>query len=172
MTRKNKTKQSGFSLIELLIVIAIIAILASVIMPVVSIAREKAYYVRAKAEFKSIEAALEMYKSDHSGNYPADAGRGNSPDGLEQYLSSNEWSEGAWPGSILDWDVYTINPGSIVTRQISIRFCDNDICKFPNADWAAGFDEYSAVYYCIEGPCRPHPARDSDHPGRCVNCEN
>jgi len=60
----------GFSLIELLIVIAIIAILAGLCFPVFSRAREKGRTTACASNLKQIYLAAEMYSQDHDGLLP------------------------------------------------------------------------------------------------------
>jgi len=65
------TKEKAFTLIELLIVIAIIAILAAVVIASTSSARIKARDSRRVADLDAVQNALTMYESDHPGSYPA-----------------------------------------------------------------------------------------------------
>lgn len=62
-------KKLGFTIIELIVVIAIIAILASIVVANVNGVREKAKIAKAKAELKHLQTAVEMYYVDH-GAYP------------------------------------------------------------------------------------------------------
>jgi prepilin-type N-terminal cleavage/methylation domain-containing protein len=55
----------AFTLIELLAVIAIIGILASLVLPALARATEKAKVVRVRAELHGLGLALEMYAEDH-----------------------------------------------------------------------------------------------------------
>ena len=55
----------GFTLIEVMVVIVIIAILATIIVPNVINKPEEARITKAKADIHSIVAALEMYKLDN-----------------------------------------------------------------------------------------------------------
>lgn len=161
--------KKGFTLIELLVVIAISGVLASIILSETSKARSMASFGRAKLEFKSIATAIELYAQNNNNQMPPDANR-NLPPGIETYLSSGNWPNAPWPQSVYDWDNWVDSNGNQIL-QISIRFCTTPTdCKIPNEPWAAGFDYYSAVYYCMSGPCRSHISKPINHPGYCVNC--
>lgn len=63
-------KRSGFTLIELMIVIAIIAILAAILVPNFVRARGQGHLTACKSNLKNIGTACEMYSTDNSGRYP------------------------------------------------------------------------------------------------------
>jgi prepilin-type N-terminal cleavage/methylation domain-containing protein len=60
----------GFTLIELAVVISIIAIIAGLLMPSLSIAKEKAKVTKVKCELALLGAAIEMYADDHDKKLP------------------------------------------------------------------------------------------------------
>jgi|EP01012_Entosiphon_sulcatum_P053536 prepilin-type N-terminal cleavage/methylation domain-containing protein len=68
-----KKKRAGFTLIELMIVIAIIAILAAILVPNFLKARAQGQLTACKSNLKNIATALEMYASDFGGRYPNNA---------------------------------------------------------------------------------------------------
>lgn len=60
-----RSKDKAFTLIELLIVIAIIGILAAIAVPIFSDAQLRAMLARTVSDLRSLEVALEMYHTDN-----------------------------------------------------------------------------------------------------------
>ena len=67
-----RRSSTGFTLVELLVVIAIIAILAAMLLPVLSAARKAAQKNQAKTEMSSFVQAIESYDTDN-GRFPITA---------------------------------------------------------------------------------------------------
>lgn len=66
---KTTSRKSGFSLVELLTVIAIIAILAAIIFPVMNTVKERAKENDCMSRLHQIQLALNLYKTDNR-KYP------------------------------------------------------------------------------------------------------
>jgi len=66
----SRRSASGFTLVEIMIVIAIIAILAAILVPNFIRARAQGQATACKSNLKNIGTALEMYSTDNSGRFP------------------------------------------------------------------------------------------------------
>lgn len=65
-----EASQRGFTLVELMVVVAIIALLAAIVIPNFVHARAQASVSQTEANMKQIATALEVYYTDHQ-DYPA-----------------------------------------------------------------------------------------------------
>lgn len=77
---KPAVRQSGFTLIEIMIVVVILGILASIVVPNIMESPNKARIVKAKQDLRTLEGALNLYKLDNF-NYP------NTDQGLEALVT-------------------------------------------------------------------------------------
>jgi prepilin-type N-terminal cleavage/methylation domain-containing protein len=62
--------QHAFSLVELLVVIALVALLIGLLLPSLKSARQAACVVRAHADLRTCTQVLEVYQLDHAGALP------------------------------------------------------------------------------------------------------
>ncbi len=123
--KHRKKKSLGFTLIEMLVVVAIIGILAGIIVVKIANKPDEARIVRAKQDIASLQTALDLYKLDN-GTYPTteqglDAlvtqpTSPPSPANWHAYLSkipTDPWNRPYLyqnPGEHGDIDIYTYGP--------------------------------------------------------------
>lgn len=74
-------KPSGFTLIELMIVVVILGLLATIIMPKILDRPEQARRVKAKADIRSVQSMLALFKTD-TGRFPT------TSEGLEALVTN------------------------------------------------------------------------------------
>jgi general secretion pathway protein G len=67
--RRRRGRASGFTLIEIMVVVVIIGLLAAVIVPTVISKVDEARVAKTKQDIQSLETALTMYRLDNS-KYP------------------------------------------------------------------------------------------------------
>src|ERR1700675_1325002 len=66
----SKSAKQGFTLVELLVVIGIIALLISILLPTLNKARESANAIKCAAHLRSIGQGLAIYVSQNKGTLP------------------------------------------------------------------------------------------------------
>lgn len=80
--RSSQRRYNGFTLIELVLVVGIIAVLTGLLLSTVGYARKKGALARAETEIAAMSAALENYKADNA-IYPRDNTTNQYTDALD-----------------------------------------------------------------------------------------
>ncbi len=115
-------RNAGFTLIEVMVVVVIIAILGSIVIPKIMDKPDQARIAKAKQDIRAIESALNLYKLDNY-NYPS------TDQGLEALVKkptgtpeAKHWKEGGYLARVpMDpWDhpYHYLNPGAHGTIDI------------------------------------------------------
>ncbi len=123
-------KQSGFTLIEVIVVLVILGILASIIAPNVIGNVDKARVVKAKQDIRAIESALQMYRVDNFRYPTTDQGLQALVEKPSSGTEAKNWQKGGYipklpkdpwqneyqfisPGESGDYDIYTLGADGV-----------------------------------------------------------
>lgn len=147
-------KQSGFSLIELLLVVAIIATLAAISLPIYTKALQQARIARAIGDIKALDTDIRIHEMT-TGKLPnslAEIGRANlhDPWGSEyQYFSfdSAKGKGGMRKDRFLvplnsDFDLYSMGPDGDSKPPLTAKASRDDIIRANDGGYVGLASEY------------------------------
>lgn len=127
-----KTRRSGLTVIEILVVVGIIAILVGLLLPAVHTVQKMAKETKQKAQFTAIELGLAAFKSDY-GDYPSSFWLNPSnPGPTRDYCGAQRLAE-----AMLGWDLLGFHPDSewqadgldMADTPKSVYFADDSLQK-------------------------------------------
>lgn len=102
-----KTRTSGLTVIEILVVVSIIALLVGLLLPAVHTVQKMAKETKQKAQFASIDLGLAAFKNDY-GDYPPSNWMDPRVSGsLMDYCGAQKLAE-----ALLGWDLLGFHPDS------------------------------------------------------------
>ena len=118
-------KQSGFTLIEVIVVLVILGILASIVVPNVISRTDQAQIVKAKQDIRALESALQMYRVDNFAYPSTDQGLQALVEKPTSGPEAKNWQQGGYikkvptdpwqneyqypsPGQEGDFDLYSL----------------------------------------------------------------
>jgi len=143
LMKKPANRQSirrGFTLIELLVVISIIAILAAMLLPVISKVKLRALIQRAQNEMNDVKTAISHYESSYS-TFPVSRGVMNSaaavPPGDDFTYGTSGLTQTVKSASGGTYSLLAMsgnNPGTYQTNNAEVMAVLLDIEAYPNGN--------------------------------------
>lgn len=144
-----KIKKTGFTLIELIVVVAILGILATIGLTSFQTSQMKSRDTKRKSDLEQIQRALEMYMNDHS-NYPTSVGGEIVVgDALDWGTAEFKDSEGTiymkqLPGDPRDQEYcYVYSAGPPITYKIYAKLENSEDPKVGGPYTCAGLNTYN-----------------------------
>jgi prepilin-type N-terminal cleavage/methylation domain-containing protein len=110
-----RRKLRGFTLVELLVVIGIIAVLISLLLPALNKARFAAGQIQCLSNEKQLMTAIAMYANANSGFLPRFS---NQVYGTSNSVASPAWANGAWEVLIMPYLNESVGPFQCPLRQV------------------------------------------------------
>lgn len=137
-----KRRQSGFTLIEIMVVVVILGILAAIVVPRIMSRPDEARMVKAQQDIRALSAALDLYRLDNF-RYPS------TDQGLEALVErpidladGAKWREGGYlaklptdpwgnpynyliPGQNAEYDLYSLGADGVLGGEAANKDIGN-----------------------------------------------
>jgi prepilin-type N-terminal cleavage/methylation domain-containing protein len=128
--RTQSNALDGFTLVEILVVISIIAILAALLLPALATAKANGQRINCLNHLKQLAAASQMYMADNDGKLV-----NNSPEGTPAAQRTNAWVLGSMRNAQDAVNEQFIRHGKLFlyANDIDLFHCPSDLSKSDGA---------------------------------------
>jgi prepilin-type processing-associated H-X9-DG protein/prepilin-type N-terminal cleavage/methylation domain-containing protein len=135
LRREAERRGAAFTLLELLVVIAVIGVLAALLLPCLSLAKESARSINCRSNLKQLQLCWHLYADDYSGVFVP-----NDWIATEEAasVSPEDFTQTSWcPGNArLDADTSNLQQGLLFNYNTStaIYHCPSDVSTIEDAN--------------------------------------
>jgi type II secretion system protein G len=154
---RSPSTRRGFTLIELLVVVAIIGLLSSIVLASLNTARSKARDATRLSNMKTLQIAIEMYRTDH-GYYPLCGAPPN-----EEYLNAQDAASGCLHNALVPTYIGTIPTDPLYGTNLSLGWGYQYGYYIPGI----GDGSHFALRAALEGTPVPVQGSYPGQPGLC-----
>lgn len=99
-------RRRGFSLIELLVVVATLAVLAGILLPAFGLVRQKMASSQSVSNLRELGSALLLFSNEHKGHFP--------PVAIQTKTEAGGWQNlGSWDGYLLKYLGVDVPPNGV-----------------------------------------------------------
>lgn len=116
----HRRRTAGFTLVELMVVVLIISVLATIALPSFIRIQRRTRTAAIQNDFRTFAAAFDTYAQE-TGGWPAEAATAEIPVGMDQRLNASAWQRKTPMGGQYDWEGNQMQFGTRYAAAIAIK---------------------------------------------------
>lgn len=117
---RRRSARAGFTLVEIMMVVLIISVLATLVVPTMAKLKRRAKTSVLVNDFRAFSTAFDGYAQEF-GKYPAETAVGVFPAGMDGRLNRTAWTRITPMGGKYDWDNNQLHFGTRYQAAIAIN---------------------------------------------------
>jgi prepilin-type N-terminal cleavage/methylation domain-containing protein len=116
---RTRRRSAGFTVVEIMVVVVIISVLATVSVPALQRIQRKSKTTIIANDFRVFAAAFDTYAQE-MGKWPAESAAGVFPTGMDQRIDKVQWQRKTPMGGQYNWDYKQTSLFGTYTAAITI----------------------------------------------------
>ena len=119
ISQRPRAAAAGFTLVEIMVVVLIISVIASLSVPAITRIKRKANTAVLVGDFRTFSGAFDSYAQEF-GTWPAEAAAGVIPTGMSDRLNETAWQRRTPMGGKYNWEGNQLHFGTRYRAAIAI----------------------------------------------------